>query len=355
MGVKKRKGYIFQSPPIGGSTAEAFQSLFSYIDWKFRDGCGEDGIRLICDMRPVLIPRCDVVGKPQKKTYYRSGGTGVRTRDLSNAKWRARRLATVVGGWESSELLSESRARLKLMPSEGRRDKAIWGQEHHLHSSRFISINRIQPKRMIRFGERVLLHKSEAMQNLTTALHSPTCKSYERRAVGKSGPVPTSSGDYHRRYYSELLNFPAERSRPIEPNPAKDKHITSPRAKSEYIVLGPNFAELGIVSRTERAASLLAKSGKFSGGKQGSQCLSPTPKRIRVARLLFKSGEQSCVSNSGVLLSRFISRSNLEGDVAASSGGKFPPNFAINYKPETQSGRIFRRQSDPASGLSVGN
>jgi hypothetical protein len=50
-----------------------------------------------------------------------------------------------------------------------------------------------------------------------------------------------------------------------------------------------------------------------------------------------------------------LSRSNLEGDVAASSGGKFPPNFAINYKPETQSGRIFRRQSDPASGLSVGN
>jgi hypothetical protein len=50
MGVKKRKGYIFQSPPIGGLTAEAFQSLFSHIDWKFRDGCGEDGCgsKVVC-------------------------------------------------------------------------------------------------------------------------------------------------------------------------------------------------------------------------------------------------------------------------------------------------------------------
>jgi hypothetical protein len=48
-------------------------------------------------MRPVLIPRWDIVGKPLKKTHYRSGGTGVRTRDLPNAKWRARRLAIVLG------------------------------------------------------------------------------------------------------------------------------------------------------------------------------------------------------------------------------------------------------------------
>jgi hypothetical protein len=43
------------------------------------------------------IPRCDDVGKPLKKTHTRSGGTGVRTRDLPNVKWRAKRLATVLG------------------------------------------------------------------------------------------------------------------------------------------------------------------------------------------------------------------------------------------------------------------
>jgi hypothetical protein len=64
-------------------------------------------------MRPVLIPRCDVVGKPQKKTYYRSGGTGVRTRDLPNAKWRARRLATVLGGWEQQNTTMKARVLLK--------------------------------------------------------------------------------------------------------------------------------------------------------------------------------------------------------------------------------------------------
>jgi hypothetical protein len=36
------------------------------------------------------------VGKPLKKTHTWSGGTGVRTRDLPNVKWRARRLATVL-------------------------------------------------------------------------------------------------------------------------------------------------------------------------------------------------------------------------------------------------------------------
>jgi hypothetical protein len=55
-------------------------------------------------MRPVLIPRCDGVGKPLKKTHTRSGGTGVRTRDLPNAKWRARRLATVLGRERHSSL-----------------------------------------------------------------------------------------------------------------------------------------------------------------------------------------------------------------------------------------------------------
>jgi hypothetical protein len=43
------------------------------------------------------------VGKPLKKTHTWSGGTGVRTRDLPNVKWRARRLATVLdaeGGFQ---------------------------------------------------------------------------------------------------------------------------------------------------------------------------------------------------------------------------------------------------------------
>jgi hypothetical protein len=53
-------------------------------------------------MTPVLIPRCNGVGKPLKKTHTRSGGTGVRTRDLPNAKWRAKRLATVLGFSSSS-------------------------------------------------------------------------------------------------------------------------------------------------------------------------------------------------------------------------------------------------------------
>lgn len=110
---------------------------------------------------------------------------------------------------------------------------------------------------------------------------------------------------------------------------------------------GPNFVahnelgvlqELGIVSRTERAASLLAKSGKFSGGKQGSQCLSPTPKRIRVARLLFKSGEQSCVSNSGVLLSPsrlvLVFERTLRG---ATWKGTLQRLRAVNFRPTSPS------------------
>jgi hypothetical protein len=40
--LKKRKGYIFHSPPKGGGTAEAFQSLFSHIDGRIRDGHGVD-------------------------------------------------------------------------------------------------------------------------------------------------------------------------------------------------------------------------------------------------------------------------------------------------------------------------
>ncbi|KAH0811991.1 hypothetical protein GEV33_010800 [Tenebrio molitor] len=60
-------------PPEGGRATEAFQSLFSHTDGKIRDGYGED-------------------------EYGRKvGGTGVRTRDLPNVKWRARRLATVLG------------------------------------------------------------------------------------------------------------------------------------------------------------------------------------------------------------------------------------------------------------------
>jgi hypothetical protein len=43
------------------------------------------------------IPRCDGVGKPLKKTHTWSGGTGVRTRDHPNVKWRARCLAIVLG------------------------------------------------------------------------------------------------------------------------------------------------------------------------------------------------------------------------------------------------------------------
>ncbi|KAH0812707.1 hypothetical protein GEV33_010084 [Tenebrio molitor] len=61
---------------------------------------GPDSIRLICDMRPVLIPRCDGVEKPLKKTT--PGQVRIRTRDLASAKWRARRLATMLGGSDKS-------------------------------------------------------------------------------------------------------------------------------------------------------------------------------------------------------------------------------------------------------------
>jgi hypothetical protein len=37
-----------------------------------------------------------VWGEALKKTHTWSGGTGVRTRDLPNIKWRARRLATIL-------------------------------------------------------------------------------------------------------------------------------------------------------------------------------------------------------------------------------------------------------------------
>jgi hypothetical protein len=48
-------------------------------------------------MRPVLIPQCDGVKKPLKKTASgEAGGLGIRTRDLSSAKWRARLLATML-------------------------------------------------------------------------------------------------------------------------------------------------------------------------------------------------------------------------------------------------------------------
>jgi hypothetical protein len=42
-GQNRRKGYIFHSPLEGGCAAEAFQSLFSHIDGKIRDGYGVDG------------------------------------------------------------------------------------------------------------------------------------------------------------------------------------------------------------------------------------------------------------------------------------------------------------------------
>jgi hypothetical protein len=58
--LTKGKGTSF-IPPEGRWAAEAFQTLFSHINEKIRDGYGEDGcgkkvvgtesIRLICDMR----------------------------------------------------------------------------------------------------------------------------------------------------------------------------------------------------------------------------------------------------------------------------------------------------------------
>jgi hypothetical protein len=90
------------------AAAEPFHSLFSHgredSGWVRcgRKVEGTEGLIVTqhppyCDMRPMLIPRCHDVGKSLKKTHIRSGSTGVRTRDLPNAKWRARRLATVLG------------------------------------------------------------------------------------------------------------------------------------------------------------------------------------------------------------------------------------------------------------------
>jgi hypothetical protein len=63
------------------------------------------------------IPRCDV-GKLLKKIHTWSGGTGVRTRDLPNVKWRVRPLTTVLGDCEvrpyhlMSCLIKNQKARL---------------------------------------------------------------------------------------------------------------------------------------------------------------------------------------------------------------------------------------------------
>jgi hypothetical protein len=51
---ERKKGYIFHSPG-GGRAAEAFQSLFSHIDGKIRDGYGEDG----CGRKVVGTERLD--------------------------------------------------------------------------------------------------------------------------------------------------------------------------------------------------------------------------------------------------------------------------------------------------------
>jgi hypothetical protein len=94
--------------------AESFQSFCSHTDGKIRDGHGEDGCgRKMEGTDPAFalsvirdIPRCDGVGKPLKKTHTWSGGTGVRTLDLAHVKWRARRLATVLGPKYRCNILS---------------------------------------------------------------------------------------------------------------------------------------------------------------------------------------------------------------------------------------------------------
>jgi hypothetical protein len=55
------------------------------------------------------------VGKPLKKTHTWSGGTGVRTRDLRNVKWRARRLATVLGDEEGKWTYIGSRGEIMIV------------------------------------------------------------------------------------------------------------------------------------------------------------------------------------------------------------------------------------------------
>ncbi|KAH0818455.1 hypothetical protein GEV33_004336 [Tenebrio molitor] len=118
------KGYIFHSPPPppGRRAAEAFHSLFSHTDGKFWMGAVRTGAEGRC-------------GKTPEKTHYRSGGTGVRTRDLPNAKWRARRLATVLApsyrgaNIDSDHLLVVAKMRMKVVKqTEGSR-KNRWDVE----------------------------------------------------------------------------------------------------------------------------------------------------------------------------------------------------------------------------------
>jgi hypothetical protein len=66
---ERGEGYIFHSPE-GGRAAEAFQSLFSHIDGKIRDGYGRKVVgtaEVATDPAIALsvildIPRCDGVG-----------------------------------------------------------------------------------------------------------------------------------------------------------------------------------------------------------------------------------------------------------------------------------------------------
>jgi hypothetical protein len=128
----KRKEYIFHSLPKPGGLAEASQSLFSHI-------CGE------VDTDPAFalsviwdIPRCYGVGKSLKKTHTWSSSSGVRTRDLPNVKWRARRLTTVLGSYmwlwlqfivkwsQYNNCFTKCWYRFNILFNNAARSKSIW-------------------------------------------------------------------------------------------------------------------------------------------------------------------------------------------------------------------------------------
>jgi hypothetical protein len=105
----RRKGKNLSFPPKGGGLLRLPRAFSAALTGRFGMGTVRMAAEGRCRYREVDtdpafalsvmgdIPRCDGVEKLLKKTHTWSGGTGVRTRNLPYVKWRARRLATVLG------------------------------------------------------------------------------------------------------------------------------------------------------------------------------------------------------------------------------------------------------------------
>jgi hypothetical protein len=110
--LEKKERIHLSFPPEGGRAGcwgfpEPFQPHWrEYSGLYGVDGCGRKVVGTAeVDTDPAfalsviwdISSRCDGVGKPLKKNQHLVRRTGVKTRDLPNVKWGARRLATILG------------------------------------------------------------------------------------------------------------------------------------------------------------------------------------------------------------------------------------------------------------------